>query len=288
MKTGGTRKEKASVTTIGDAQSMEPSRQPRQEETAEAAGSSTKSVPAVRRAVAILSFLAEQTTPMSLSQVARAVDILPSSCLHILRELAAPRLVSIDPRQKSYRLGPGIVDLARAAMRQDPFAEYAKPHLKQLADTYGVTATATAMIDDDHMACVAFAHPPVSMSLNVTLGGRVPTFSGAAGRCMAAFGDYPRSRLRSGFAKVRWQTPLTFEDWMEEVEQVKRAGYSEDQGAFVLGVTTIAAPIFGQDASVRGIIGVGAITAQLDDEIKTKVIASLKHAAREFGMQLPS
>jgi DNA-binding IclR family transcriptional regulator len=288
MKTGVTRKEKLTVKTLSKELPVAPSRTPRQQQRDEASPSSTKSVPAVRRATAILSLLAEQTTPMGLSQIARAIDILPSSCLHILRELATARLVSIDPLQKTYRLGPGIVDLARAAMRQDPFAEYAKPHLKQLADEFEVTATATAMVDEGHMACVAFAHPPVSMSLNVTLGGRVPSFSGAAGRCLAAFGNYPRTRLKSGFGKVRWQNPLTFETWLEEVDQVKRTGYSEDRGTFVRGVTTIAAPVFGQDGSVRGIIGVGAITAQLDDECKTKVVAALKRAAHEFGTQLPS
>ncbi len=144
-----------------------------------------KSVPAVRRATAILSLLAEQAVPMSLSQIARAVEILPSTCLHILRELSSSRLIAFDPGQKAYRLGSGLVELARTVMRQDSFAEFARPHLKEIAETYDVTATATALVDADHMACVALAHPSVSMSLNVTLGGRVPSLSGAAGRCQA-------------------------------------------------------------------------------------------------------
>lgn len=246
-----------------------------------------KSVPAVRRATAILSLLAEQAVPMSLSQIARAVEILPSTCLHILRELASSRLVAFDPGQKAYRLGSGLVELARAVMRQDAFAEFARPHLQEIAETHDVTATASAMIDADHMACVALAHPSVSMSLNVTLGGRVPSLSGAAGRCMAAFGAYSKSQLRSAFARVRWQIPLRFEDWMEEVNHVSQQGYAEDNGAFALGVTSIAAAVFAQDGSVRGTLGIGVITAQLEDKRKVKIIAALKHAARDIGTQPP-
>ena len=224
---------------------------------------------------------------MSLSQIARAVEILPSTCLHILRELASSRLVAFDQGQKAYRLGSGLVELARAVMRQDSFAEFARPHLKEIAEAYDVTATATALINGDHMACVALAHPTISMSLNVTLGGRVPALSGAAGRCQAAFAGQSRSQLRSAFGKVRWQIPIRFEDWMQEVEQVKRQGYAEDIGIFTLGVTSIATPVFAQDGSVRGAIGIGVISAQLEDKRKAKIIAALKHAAQDIGTQRP-
>jgi DNA-binding IclR family transcriptional regulator len=251
-----------------------------------APAAASKSVPAVKRAAAILSLLANEGRAMTLSQIAHAVDVLPGSCLQILRELAQVRLLAFDPAHKTYRLGPGLVDLARAVMRQDPFAESAQPYLKEIAEAYGMTAFATAATDEDHFACVALAQPPVSMSLNVTLGGRVPLLSGAAGRCFAAFGAYPKARLRRSFAKVRWEIPMSFEQWLADVEDVQRLGYSEDAGAFARGVTTIAVPVFAHDDSVRGSIGVGVISAQLDGRLKTRLIQHLKKAARGIGAQL--
>jgi len=246
----------------------------------------TKGVPAVERATAILWLLAKQDSSMRLSQIARAIDILPSSCLHILRELAASRLIAIDPRQKVYRLGPGVIELARAASRQDPFAELAQPYLKEIAETYGVTATASAPVDDHHMVLVGYSHPPASISLTVTLGGRVPLLAGAAGRCLAAFSNHRKQQLKSAFSKVRWQVPMDFEQWFSEVEQVKPKGYSEDNGTFTKGVTTIAAPVFAPSGAVRGVVGVGAITAQMDDVWKAKVVVALKDAVKAIGAQL--
>ena len=246
-----------------------------------------KKVPAVRRAASILSQLAAADGPMNLSEVARSVNILPSSCLHILRELVAMRLVASDSRTKTYRLGPKIVELAWAAQRQDPLAALVQPHLNSIAGAYGVTATASAASDDNHMVLIAFAHPPVSMSLNVTLGGRVPLMSGAAGRCLAAFGNYSRSRLRSVFSKVRWQMPMEFPAWLEEVEAVRHSGYSMDRGAFTKGVTTIAVPVFTPDGSVRCVIGVGVISAQLENPLMAQAIASLRRAAQHIGTESP-
>lgn len=245
-----------------------------------------KSVPAVKRAADILTLLAGQSHPMTLSQVSLAAGILPGSCLQILREMANARLVAFDPRYKTYRLGPQLVELAKAVMRQDPFAECATPYLTEIANRYGMTATATALCDPQHVACVALAQPPVAMSLHVTLGGRVPALSGAAGRCIAAFGDVPAATLNRVFSKVRWQVPLSFEQWLKEVDEVRRLGYSEDRGAFTRGVTTVAAPVFAKDDSVRGVIGVGAISAQLEDRLKGRLITSLRRAAVEISAQL--
>lgn len=245
-----------------------------------------KRVPAVQRAAAILTYLAAQRSPMPLSQVAQATDILPGSCLQILRELAYARLVTFDPRNKTYRLGPGLVELANAVLEEDTFAEAAKPHLQKIADQFGMTATATALCDEQHMACVALGEPADTMSLRVTLGGRVPLLSGAAGRCLAAFGNYSVPELRRMFSKVRWQTPLTFNAWMQQVDEVRKLGYSEDKGVFARGVTTLAVPVFAQNDAIRGIIGVGTITAQLDTKHKERLINALRRSARDISAQL--
>ena len=67
-------------------------------------GPVVKRVPAVRRAGAILWELSNRAAPMNLSQASRAVGVIPSTCLHILRELVSARLVSYDSNSKTYQL----------------------------------------------------------------------------------------------------------------------------------------------------------------------------------------
>lgn len=245
-----------------------------------------KGVPAVRRAAAILGLLARQQRPMTLSQIAQATSVLPGSCLPILRELAYARLLAFDSRHKTYRLGQGLAELANAVSRQDPFAEAAALHLQEIADLYGMTATATAMCDAEHVACVALAQSAVAMSLHVTLGGRVPLLAGAAGRCFAAYAGHPRPVLRRWFSKVRWQMALGFEDWLSEVEQVRGRGWAQDCGTFSRGVTTLAIPVIAPDGSIRGVIGVGAISAQLDERLKARIVVTLQRASADISAQL--
>lgn len=245
-----------------------------------------KSVPAVRRAASILWLLAQRHEPVNLSQIARETDTLPSTALHILRELAAARLIAIDPQQKLYSLGPGLLDIARAIARRSDFAEISRPLLQDIARRFGVTATATAGLDADHNACVASVSPDHTMSLNVTVGGRVPTLAGAAGRCIAAFSNTPKSELRKRFERIRWQQPLDFDAWLAQVLHVRTAGFAEDAGWFARGITTLAAPVFNPDGSVTRAIGIASISAALDAGIRSEIATAIKEAAEKATAQM--
>ena len=91
----------------------------------------------------------------------------------------------------------------------------------------------------------------------------------------------------------RWQSSLTDIEPNKILvrgypldEMMGRLGFAEDPGTFTLGVTTLAVPVFAPDESLRGVIGIGAISAQLEDKLKIKLIRSLKRAAGEIGAKL--
>lgn len=247
---------------------------------------SIKRVPAVKRAAAILWEMADRPTPMNLSQISRAVGIIPSTCLHILRELVSARLVSYGVNSKTYQLGSGIIDLAKSAKQLNNFAELAKPRLQAIANSFTMTATATSKIDDQHLALVAFANPLNTISLNVTLGGRVPLMSGASGRCFAAFGNMSEKQVKQNFAKVNWVHTIDYDTWMKQVEQTKIDGYSEDREGFVEGVSAIALPVFMPDDSVTHTIGILTITAQLEAINREELLSALKQSAEDINLRL--
>ena len=245
-------------------------------------GANARKVPAVRRASAILWLLAKNESSMTLTQIARASGIIPSTCLHILRELTSASLTYYDSEHKVYRLGQGIVDLAQVVIHYDNFADLARPHLYKIASKFGFTAMATSKIDTEHMACIAFVTPPVAASVNVVLGGRVPTFSGATGRCVAAFSTASKTQLKKTFSRIRWQTPITFEQWLKQIESTKISGYGEDEGYFTKGVTMIAVPLDPASQNIHNTIGIIAISEQFDKSKKAEIVNLLTSAAAEI------
>ena len=66
--------------------------------------------------------------------------IAPERTLHIARALVAEDLLQADPLTKRYRLGVGMLPLARAVLENSDFPNLVRPKLDDLSSRYGVMA----------------------------------------------------------------------------------------------------------------------------------------------------
>src|SRR3954462_1518050 len=184
-----------------------------------------RAVPAVSRAIAILRLLGRTRAPMGVKAIAQALDIVPSTALHILRVLVLEELVKVDAN-KQYVLGMGTLALARASLESDDFPSRAQPHLDDLSRRYAVTAIGIELPNLQHMIVVALSRTQAPVRLHVDVGSRFPTLISATGRCVAAFGDHPPAELEERFRALRWDNAPSWTAWRKEVETVRRQGYS--------------------------------------------------------------
>lgn len=201
-------------------------------------------VPAVSRAIAILRFLGRAAEPVGVNRIARELGIVPSTCLHILRVLRHEGLTEFDLATKRYSIGAGILPIARSAIEQNGFARLIEPHLTSMSQTFGGTAVATQLMNDDQMIVVALSRAQQPFRLQVDLGSRFPALISATGRCHAALNlkDINEAALKAQFEQLKWSHPPPFDQWRREVAQVLRDGYAIDRGSYISGVTVIAVP----------------------------------------------
>lgn len=200
-------------------------------------------VPAVSRAAAILRLLGGSEAPLGVQAIARALGLVPSTCLHILRALAAEQFVAMHPETKQYSLAAGLITLARTSLRRNTFGALAQPELDALARTYGVTAIAVQPIRLEHMVVVGLSRSNSALRIHVDVGSRFPALISATGRCIAAFGDHRWREIERRFKALRWDNPPSLRQWREEIEATRRAGFAVDDGRYIGGVTIIAAPV---------------------------------------------
>ena len=238
-----------------------------------------RSVPAVSRAIAILRLLGRTRAPMAGKVIAEALDLVPSTALHILRVLVAEELVKVDAA-KRYSLGMGTLALARASLESDDFPARVQPHLDALSKRYGVTAIGLELPNLTHMIVVALSRSQAPVRLHVDVGSRFPTLISATGRCVAAFGNHPPAEIEKRFRALRWDNAPNWTTWSKEVEAVRRQGYSIDRNAYISGVTIVSVPVLNEaGAMTRGIASVG-ITGQLDRSKAVALAHDMQVAAR--------
>jgi DNA-binding IclR family transcriptional regulator len=242
-------------------------------------GSSIRAVPAITRGIAILRLLASRREPLGVNAIARELGIVPSTCLHILRALAAEGLVGVEATTKRYALDAGVLTLARSLLRQDGYARASQPEIDQLATRFPVTAIALRVIELKHMIVVAISRSEGAVRLQVDVGSRFPALISATGRCLAAFGGYDERDLEPAFHGLRWDVAPNFETWRAEVAATRRTGYGIDKGSYIRGVTVLAAPVMSGDGRMTHALATVGLTEQLKSGEATVLGQQIKAAA---------
>jgi DNA-binding IclR family transcriptional regulator len=215
--------------------------------------------PAVARAAAVLRALARERSGLGVTEIARRVDLIASTCFHVLKALVAEGFVTFDPEKKTYRVGVGLLTLARDAISNSEFPKIVQPSLDDLAQKLRVSALATTVDGGrDQMVVVALSRSDSMVSLHINVGCRCPAFISATGRCIAAASGLSKEELRVRFKQLQWERPPKFEDWYSEVQRTKSEGTGLDRGTFIRGVTVVATLIpAGLDGAKRAIAVIG-------------------------------
>jgi len=243
---------------------------------------SGKLVGAVVSGFKVVRHLARAKGPLGVNQVARETDLNPSTCFNILRTLVHERIVTFDPVRKTYAIGLGFVEIAKGSLEKASFARLARPHLDALAASFSVTMTLWQRTGEDRMVLVERADNDATIRVHMNLGQRLPMLIGAFGRCMAVHDERPEAELRKAFATLRWQDPPSFEVWLAEVRAARNSGYAIDADRYVRGVTTVAAPVFGDEG--RPVMAVSAIC--FSGQFSPVSLAGLAEGVRDCAASL--
>src|ERR1700730_16333351 len=163
--------------------------------------------PAVARAATVLRLLAGEVAGLGVSEIARRVGLVPSTCLHVLRALVEEGFVDFDTEKKTYRTGVGLLTLAREALASSDYPKIVQASLERLAEGHRVTGVAVELDGRDRMVAVGIARSRELISLHINVGSRFPSYISATGRCVSARSGLSRTQLQDKFNALRWEKP---------------------------------------------------------------------------------
>jgi DNA-binding IclR family transcriptional regulator len=175
----------------------------------------------VERALTLLAAVAQDGG--TLSQLARAAKLSPSTASRLLATLAGQELVRRDEHGR-YHAGLRLRQLAAASLRADPLYELAGPHLVALADETGETANLAVAADPQRVVYLRQVASPKLVQTAAWAGRTIPRRGTALG-----------AALRGA---------------------VGERGYVALTGAVEPDVTSIAAPVSGPDGQIAAALSV--------------------------------
>lgn len=200
--------------------------------------------PAISRAAAILRLLGKSDTPLGLQTIARSLNLVPSTCLYVLRALVEEEFVSFDPDTKRYSLEAGVLTLARHWLRRNQFTDLSQPVLNRISHDFDVTVLGVNIVGLEHIIVVAISQAGSNFQISAQVGSRFPALISATGRCIVAFGNHSEDELQEKFKALRWDEPPTFDEWKAQINKTRVDGFAVDEGNYISGVTVVAAPVW--------------------------------------------
>ncbi len=201
-------------------------------------------VQSVVRALSLLQVLAESPADCSLSEITRQSKLPPSTAHRLLNSLIQAGYVSQNPETARYGLGNNLIWLSRKAAQKHQLIQIARPFLERLAQELGETANLTAR-DDDMVIQLDHVDSPNILRVAYPVGERFPLHASASGKLFLAYlPQEVRDRILKGKRQAFTEATLVERGkLLNELETIRKRGYSIDDNEREVGVRCVAAPI---------------------------------------------
>ena len=210
---------------------------------------STARVASARRSLAILDVLAEEPS-LGTNEIARRLGTSASTTSRQLATLVEAGLVEHVPVTGRYRLGIRIVALATSVLARLDVRAIAHPHLEDLAEQIGETATLSVPSDPDAIT-VDVVRSPRYIQDGSQLGRPSIAHATAAGKVMLAFDSVSPRRVLRAYTRRTITDPRRL---AAEIERIRRRGWADAFEEREIGLNAIAAPVWSNDGALAGII----------------------------------
>ena len=237
------------------------------------------------RGLAVVKAFSAARPAQTLSEVAQASGLTRAGARRILLTLEALGYVRSEGRL--FRLTPRILDLGFSYLTSMPLWNLAEPFMEALVQQVHESSSASVLDGDD---IVYVLRVPVRkvMSINLSIGSRLPAWCTSMGRVMLS--ALPDDELDAALrrADIRQHTRRTVTDTLRErILDVRAKGWALVDQELEEGLISIAAPIRNRAGQVIAAMNVsGQANRTSAAEMETKFLAPLQQAAQKISQMV--
>ncbi|WJZ03618.1 IclR family transcriptional regulator [Corynebacterium freiburgense] len=247
--------------------------------------SSPKNSPDTRSSVdkafsLLRSFSDHDAAGVGVSELARRACLSKSTAHRLLATLVANG--AVERSGDFYRLGPLCFELTsdQGTRAHDMISEILTPFLAVLFERTRQTVH-LATLQGNEVVYINKLFSARRIASPSRIGGRAPAYCTGVGKAMLAW-DYVRAESTIASGLHRW-TPYTItdpEEFREELATIRNEGIAYDRQEIALGLSCIAAPIFGRNNEPIAAMSVSGASTQFKPE---EHVAALKRICAAAG-----
>ncbi|TWI58318.1 IclR family transcriptional regulator [Pseudomonas duriflava] len=240
------------------------------------------------RGLAVIHAFQERKRHLTIAQISHRTEIPRAAvrrCLHTLMKLG---YVTTDGR--TYSLLPKVLTLGHAYLSSTPMALTAQPILDRLSEQLH-EACSVATLEGDEVLYIARSATPLRLiSVDLSVGSRLPAYCTSMGRILlaalddAALSDY----LERADLQIKTSRTLhTPETLLPCLAQIRRQGWCIVDQELEVGLRSLAVPILDASGQVMAAMNVGTHASRITrQELESRFLPLLLKASQELSARL--
>ena len=234
--------------------------------TGTASGAGTVSV--LGRAAAIVRCFSLERPVLGVSELARRTG-LPKSTVHrMCAELVVVKVLERrepdDDNDGGYRLGPWLFELGEMVPSHRSLAQAAEPIMEDLREATHQRIHLAVLdgVDVVYVQILGRSGPKVTSRV----GGRLPAHATGVGKVILAYSPAAtvRARIDAGLPRLTSRTLSTETDLIADLRKIRSVGMALDLEESHLGVSCVAAPVFGSNRRIRAGLSITGETKSIN------------------------
>jgi IclR family acetate operon transcriptional repressor len=241
-------------------------------------------VGSVVRAIELIDALAGAPEGLGVNELARRIEVNPSTASRLLATLDDGGLVRRDDRGR-FQLGLKLLALADRLLTRLDVRELARPHLRALVERTGETVTLSVAIAGEAVT-VDFVPGKSSVVSMAQVGRPNALHATAIGKTMLAFGPQARIPAAAELTRFTDRSIVKVGELERVVEQVREAGWAEAVAEREDDLAALAAPVFGADRRLAAVVGLQGPLARMTDSRRRELLPDVLATARAVSAEL--
>jgi IclR family pca regulon transcriptional regulator len=244
-------------------------------------------IQSLARGLAVIRAFSSEKPQLTLSEVAEATNLSRAAARRFLLTLQA--LGYVGSTGRLFYLRPPVLDLGYAYLSSFSVADIAQSHLQVLSATLNESCS-SSVLDGGDIVHIARATTTRIMTIQISVGRRLPAYATAMGRVLLA--SLAPDELDHYFATYarpyRNSKTETHEPQLRRIlDDVRRQGWTIIDQELEDGVRSVAAPIHDATGAVVAAINASAHTSRASvHQLKTRFLPALLETARAIDKDL--
>ncbi|MBA1203481.1 IclR family transcriptional regulator [Pseudomonas capeferrum] len=240
------------------------------------------------RGLAVIQAFQERKRHLTIAQISHRTEIPRAAvrrCLHTLMKLGYA-----TTNGRTYSLLPKVLTLGHAYLSSTPLAISSQPYLDRISDQLHEAANMATLEGDDILYIARSATVERLISVDLSVGGRLPAYCTSMGRILLAALDDASLHEYLDRADLKPRTSRTLHEpvaLLACIQQVREQGWCVVDQELEQGLRSIAVPVYDASGQVLAALNVSTHVGRVSrGELEQRFLPILLAASRDLCTQL--